>query len=761
MTDEMVKLFYGSLLHDIGKAIQRSDSSKTFIKHSKIGGDFLREYTDDKDILNSLRYHHTAEINSTRLADDSLSYITYIADNIASGTDRRREDPADNKNRFDSETPLTDIFNRYGKTKSERYIHPGELSLDNLDELVPTTKRFDYTKGEYARGVAYFAQGLKALDFTADYIPSILNLLEATMGFMPSSTNTHEEADVSLFDHMKLTAAFAVAIKQYLDYQKITDYRSELYRDSNKFYQKQAFIMVGYDFDGVQKFISTITSKGAHKQLRSRAFYLEMMSQWFVDALLRELGLTEANVLYADTNHGYLIMGNTPNNRRIVEDLQAEFQAFLLENFGTDLYLSVGMAAFRANQVRTKNTSAEYIKIFREIDSTIKKNKLARYDAAKIMQLNEEQNHSGRECAVCHRVSNLLENENKCLLCSKLENFSASIQNEDFFVVDTDENGLPLGLGGFLKVVSRDEIVAGDVNGHIYSKNQLNTGLKQDSYLWVSDYSATENNDYNYYAKRTWMQDEDGYVVGIKKLGALMIDVDDLYAGFLAGFHKQGEGQFTTIGRYATLSRRLSLFFKIYLNDYAQNYELSIIYSHGDDIFVLGAWDDLLYFVTDLYEGFKQWTDGKLTFSAAVTMFNAKTPINIIARQTGELLSEVKNSGQSKIGIFSNDYIYSFEEYIYDVTQGKLSHIQRFFEGESERGKTFIYNLLSLIRQRKEKISLARMAYFLTRLEENSSNKEAFRQFKLAIMNWLDSDEEINKLELALMLYVYETRKEY
>lgn len=61
----------------------------------------------------------------------------------------------------------------------------------------------------------------------------------------------------------------------------------------------------------------------------------------------------------------------------------------------------------------------------------------------------------------------------------------------------------------------------------------------QETHIWVGDYSMT--NDYNSYAKRKWTMDENGNSIGINCLGALMIDVDDLYAGFLSGFKIQGE----------------------------------------------------------------------------------------------------------------------------------------------------------------------------------------------------------------------------
>ncbi|MGZ1140868.1 hypothetical protein ACXO1G_09585, partial [Lactobacillus delbrueckii subsp. bulgaricus] len=62
----------------------------------------------------------------------------------------------------------------------------------------------------------------------------------------------------------------------------------------------------------------------------------------------------------------------------------------------------------------------------------------------------------------------------------------------------------------------------------------------------------------------------------------------------------------------------------------------------------------------------------------------------------------------------------TFDEYKNDIVMGKQRIIQEFFDGESERGKAFIYKLLSLIREREDRISFARLAYFLTRLEDAS-----------------------------------------
>lgn len=756
MEERMVNQFYGSLLHDIGKAVQRAENVRK--KHQIVGADLLEKFDANREITRSLRYHHSDYMSSS-LPKDSLSYITYIADNIASGTDRRSEN--DEKGwKWNSKTPLQDIFNRFGNEPSKRYIAPSELRPNVVDKILPSKVMHDYTPGEYSRGVSYFEEGLSAIEFTEEYAPSVLNLVEATMSFMPSSTNMLEVADISLYDHMKLTAAYACSILQYAGEKGIDDYEKTFKNGANSFYKKQAFMLIGFRLEGVQDFIYTITSKGAHKQLRSRAFYVEMMSQWFVDSFLKKSGLTRANVLYSDTEHGYIIVGNTNDNRNIIVEAQKEFNEFLLENFGVKLYMAVGTAGFSASQVMMENSSDEYTNIFREIDFILDKNSKNRYQASEILKLNKAGKKDGRECAVCHSTGNMVDGQNKCELCEKLENFSTNIQKQEFFVVNDDSNGLPVSKNAYLSTVTEDEVKKGEVQGRIYAKNRLDTGHMQETHIWVGDYSMT--NDYNSYAKRKWTKDENGNSIGIKRLGALMIDVDDLYAGFLSGFKIQGEGKYTTMSRYATLSRRLQSFFKLYLNNFAEDKELSIIYSEGDDVFAIGAWDDILDFAQDVYDYFKKWTDGKMTFSAGVALVESKTPINVIARETKALLDKAKLSGKDRITLFSEDNVFTFSEYIQDIVFDKLSSIREFFENEQDHGKAFVYKLLNLIRSRSEKdrISFARIAYYLARLEETSQNKDGFGKFKQLMIDWFNDNDEIKRAEMALMLYIYEIRED-
>ena len=76
----------------------------------------------------------------------------------------------------------------------------------------------------------------------------------------------------------------------------------------------------------------------------------------------------------------------------------------------------------------------------------------------------------------------------------------------------------------------------------------------------------------------------------------------------------------------------------------------------GDDVFVVGAWDDVLEMSVDLYRAFKCFNGGKLTFSAGIGFFEAKTPISFMAEETGKLESFAKNNpDKNSISLFGFD----------------------------------------------------------------------------------------------------------
>ena len=90
MDEKLICLQLGALLHDIGKIVRRAGLDKN--EHSIAGSNYLKENNlleeKYKEVYDVINYHHAKYLSSAKLKDDSLAYIVYEADNIASGIDR-------------------------------------------------------------------------------------------------------------------------------------------------------------------------------------------------------------------------------------------------------------------------------------------------------------------------------------------------------------------------------------------------------------------------------------------------------------------------------------------------------------------------------------------------------------------------------------------------------------------------------------------------------------------------------------------------
>ena len=788
MTDKEVRLVLGSLLHDIGKIIYREGSDKR--KHSQSGYDYLKEeiQLEEKDILDSVRYHHADAIKNAKIPPDSLSYIVYIADNIASAADRRKNDSEDMG--FEISMPLQSLFNILNQNKEEKYYEP--KTLDPKDAInYPTTEKKKFDQHFYAKIKTDLTDNLKALEWSQEYIHSLLEILEADLSYIPSSTAKGEMADISLFDHLKLTAAAASCIMSYLDEQKSTNHRDRLYLKAKDFYGEEVFLLYSMDVSGIQDFIYTITSKNALKTLRARSFYLEIMMEHIIDCLLQETHLSRANLIYSGGGHCYILMPNTQKIKTTVDQYMEELDQWLLKEFQISLYVAWGYAACSSDTL--KNTpQGSYEQLFRSIGETISKKKSHRYSAADIKNLNAKTySDYTRECKVCKKIAETDE-EGICPVCSAIKRFSRNILSDDFFTVSLKEteNALPLPGGYYLTSDDTDHLrrkmEEDDYFVRAYSKNQMFTGKHIATKLWVGDY--TDRKTFEEYAN-----DADG----IDRIGILRADVDNLGQAFVSGFtDPEGQNRYVSLSRTATLSRQLSLFFKLHINRILtegiysidgkapHKRQATICYSGGDDLFIVGSWNEIIELAVDIRRDFQRYTQGTLTLSAGIGIYTASYPISAIAHEVAALEdSSKKLPGKNAVTLFPdgehhhitdksntvlriNDGTYSWPDFEQHVLEEKYQHIHQFFQTSDERGHSFLYRLLELIRGRSEKLNFARYVYLLSRLEPDGDKpeeqKNAYQKFSSKMYQWYqnpDGDIDCIQLKTAINLYAYLTRE--
>lgn len=795
MNEKETKLIIAAILHDIGKVIYREGNDVR--KHSISGYDYLKDTgITDKEILDAVKYHHAQSLKNADIEDNSLSYIVYMADNIASATDRRER--MEEEKGFEISAPLESVFNILNHNDGYMYYKPSFLNPDD-DINYPSNTKTMFDRHYYNKIKANITNNLKGMNYNKDYINSLIEVMEANLSYVPSSTSKNEIADISLFDHVKLTAAIASCIYQYLMANNIDNYKQELFIDGKSFYEKNVFMLYSMDISGIQKFIYTIHSENAMKILRSKSFYIEIMMEHIIDCLLDRLHLSRANLIYSGGGHCYILIPNTEEVRTIVEKYNFEINQWFLDNYKVSLYISSGYSECSSNSLKN-DPEGSYAEIFKNISKKISEQKASRYTAEQIINLNKirEKDYS-RECRICKNVSKV-DDDGLCPTCSALKLLSSKILDEKyafFTVVSEKEPGaLKLPLDYYL--ISEDEknlterLLNNDKTFvRTYGKNKMYTGKRVSNKLWVGNYHSDCNT----------FEDMADCSKGIKRIGVLRADVDNLGRAFVSGFNNEANNnRYVTLSRTATLSRQLSLFFKLYINSILREGEYTIednsegektiirnaviCYSGGDDLFIVGAWNEIIELAIDIQKKFALYTEGTLTLSAGIGIYRHNYPISVIAEEVADMESMSKSKagkaavtlledgvkhkelGQDGYYMYISDGTFGWNELVDEVIGEKYNCIREFFDDTGERGINFLYNLLELIRNQDDKINFARIVYILSRLEPDKGaekeEKEHYNRFSQNLYKWVKAGgRNIRQLKVAMNMYSYMRRDKY
>ncbi len=784
MQDKYLELTIGALLHDIGKVIYREEKEKK--THSQSGYEFLKEKTslNNTNILDSIRYHHAGALKGAKIEDDSVAYIVYMADNIASSVDRRNK--MEDEKGFEIHVPLQPVFNLLNGNRGNTYYDPYKFNVENAINY-PVDEKKLFAKEQYTSIMRNIEENLRGIELSSNYVNSLLEILEANLSYVPSSTSNAEVPDISLYDHVKITAAFACTMMQKLEEQQINNYKDVLFQNSETYYDEKNFLIASIDFSGIQKFIYTIQTKNALRNLRARSFYLEIMMEHMIDELLEKLGLSRCNLLYSGGGHCYLLLSNTDECKKRIDEYIEKTNEWLLDKFQVELFVAGGYTECSANELKNI-PNGSYEEIFRSLSRSLSYKKLHRYTPQMLRILNNStEDDYSKECGVCKRVAKIDEN-GLCPLCAAIEKMSANVLYSDFFTVCVGETKDKLPLPGNYSLIwdTKESLTNRMKNDEkfvrVYSKNKSYTGQQVATKIWVGNY--TTKSSFEEFAESAQ---------GINRIGILRADVDNLGQAFVSGFtNKENQNRYVTISRTATLSRQLSLFFKLHINKILENPEytldgrkpekrnITIVYSGGDDIFVVGAWNEVIEFSVDLRNALKKYTEDTLHISAGIGIYENSYPISASAIEVENQVDASKdNDGKDSVTLledgekhkgsdndkFISDGTYHWDEFVDEVIKEKYQLIQFYMKkSENIHGNALLYRLLELIRNQKERINFARFIYVLARLEpEDKMNQdlmESFEAFSSKMAQWIKNEKDRRQLKTAITLYVYLNRGE-
>lgn len=775
MHEQTLLAAYGCLLHDFGKLVYRAGGGAG--RHSRLGWETLRALLPDaawQPVLDCVRWHHAAELREDSPEAGSLAYIACVADNLSAAADRREMEGEGGA--FQRSLPLSPIFRHmngeHGGASLPPYPQDGKLHMPRpgADMQVPA--------GRYADAVREIQAAFPGKKPEETWLNSLLTLLESWTSAFPSSTALEESPDISLYDHLKTTAAIGCCISEYLRCTGETDFKSRLFEQEKQFREEPAFLLYSADLSGIQRFIYTVADDGALRALRSRSFFLGLLMEHYVDEILEGCGLSRANLLYSGGGHCYLLLPNTPETVQTLQAFNRKVNDFLLEAFGVSLFLAHGWTACSGNDlINFPAEDAPYKAMFRRVSSAVSAHKLHRYAEEQLRRLNHRDRGGERECRICGRNDRI--QDGLCTWCQTFLALSAQIQRKDVYLVCRDEAAdavfaLPAreGTAYFVftdEAAARRRLQGGEEVRRIYTKNKSCTGFRYSTKLYVGDYAA--DNLMEHLAAQS---------EGIRRLAVCRMDVDDLGKAFVAGFEAPGETDpakryhYVTLSRTAAFSRQMSLFFQGHINailsgQYGDRKPLavSVVYSGGDDVFLVGAWNGVIEAANRIQEAFSAYTCGALTISGGIGIFDDHYPIRAAAGLTAALEERAKDEpGKNAISLFDPQaaHTYGWETFRRAVCEQKVKCLDTFFLSVPERGNAFLYRLLDLLRQaqtQEGRINLARYAYLLARLEPKRSSPQwnAYRDFADRMYRWALDKTERGQLITAIYLYVYKNRK--
>lgn len=735
-------------MHDIGKFYQRGYSSpRNDIysgfecgfsgAHVKWSVEYIEDILgiSDERIKYPVLYHHRTDYTEV---DDKLFDIIRKADHH-SAAERFKKESGEKQN-YRTE-PLVSIFSRINNGES-RKISLGNYS-DNFGTLKPQNKvslGTDVYKRFWNR-FEFESKNMGCLNFN-----SLLFLLKKYTSFIPSAVAT-SVVDISLFDHLKTTAALANCQLLYLNNTSHSNLKDN----------EDLYLVVEICLDNVEKFIYTINNTEKSRQdairlLHGRSMYVSLLLESVVSRIIIESDISQANILFQNINRHVLVMPNTKTTRTLLEKISDEINTYLIKEFDCELYLSInytkasgdnisrGFKSILENLINKKD-KMNYNPLITNLEDVFK---------LKIPQYKDTCDICGKESknSICYRCKKYLK------LGSLNKDYIIKIESNEDYDFDLYFKSLKIGYK-FTNIKSSDEF--NELLNRYSNCNNIEFIKVNDSDNFL-DYAKHNNEEnvsfsFRYMANVLPKHTKEGIFTfedlskiskGSNSIGIVNLSVDNTTELYLNGFdyltnEKEQEG--LSISRISTLSSLFDLFFKGIVNKIITEnyyvYELKdkfnddnyktitltreentfnvykskekvkakkiptiyLNYSEDNHLLAIGAYDDIINFTSDFENKFREWTcnNDDITLSGSINIIKPKYPIDRAITKSEEDIQIIQKCEGNKIKIMNEVLLWDTDEKVIGFNEllDYSNKLDEYLEN-SYVSKGFLYSLLQL-----------------------------------------------------------------
>ncbi|MBO3463293.1 type III-A CRISPR-associated protein Cas10/Csm1 [Aetokthonos hydrillicola Thurmond2011] len=487
--------------------------------------------------------------------------------------------------------------------------------------------------------------------------------------------------------------------------------------------------LIAGDLSGIQKFIYTISSDGALKSLRARSFFLELVTEEVVQQLLGALKLPRTNVIYAGGGNLYILAPAIESVESSVQKVRQQFNKWLVHKFQGKVFLALDSLDFPTKDI----TTAKFAEHWSELASKKLAVQKSRKFAENISEVLQER-ESYQPCKVCHRddvkqeklqplndseLDSVLACETCCTmydLGGKLLRVNSIVRSHTKNLYDQKTPKISFELSAIGESPA--------INVYYYLFEAEKPIIKNPETVLLINNWTIEHYKLRYFSnpvplllgnygkeaekseEEAEKSEESGFMranqmakkaKGINRVGYLRMDVDNLGRIFAEGL-----GENKTLPRITGLSRQMSYFFKVYLNSLAEFREtntpeiqqlfprekrlnLLFIYAGGDDLFVSGAWNEVVEFAFDVYQCFRAYTgyNPNMTISGGISIDDVKFPLYQAAKTSGEAEDKAKANGRDSLALFGQ--VFKWDEWLGIGDINIIDdQIQKFLQSESK-----------------------------------------------------------------------------
>lgn len=660
------EIIIAAWLHDVGKFAEvagitelGNDSEKSKAKHTAYTKFFLKKY---KNVLpEGLSFENISETACGYYESVNFdAQIVFAADCLASGCNKS------NAKEFDGGNKQLIHLLSVLQTKKENAVQTAFCQIAPLEkENIIPTKENKNIADDYKKLWKCFEddfQKLAGLD-EEQFLLALSSLFERYLWSVPSG----DANSPSLYQHAKMSAAIAGSLYRFHEAASSENEDALWDMETKKFH------FINGDVSGIQKYIFDLkTTKDNAKLLRAKSFQLWALSEVISQYICRQFDVSPANIITSAGGKFLVLVPETENIETHIVQLQLDIEKYFLSEFAGHLavIISDGVTA-SAKDLQKENAQKLFNSIGFDADKCKqKKMQKALQKEGQVLKENYSMLQQNGECPRCgifpltRKFADGDENA-MCENCSTLVDIGGKLVREPALVNlnIADKELLPF-----------DEMVRVKYSekGFGYTVNEFSAG-KPVMYL---PYAAPWNEKSSHLKT---FEEIAACATGTKKLAMFKADIDNL--GFIFSSSLGDKFSFTN---YTDLSHFLHYFFSAYYayfveNGNGGNYRDKIytVFSGGDDLCVLGAWNDVLNFAFDFHKELERFTNNNpsVTISGGITLVNPNVPVRNIASEAEEHLEMSKQRKVSEkivknaVTVFSTTV--SWEDYGKCLEDGK------------------------------------------------------------------------------------------